>query len=164
MKGIILALLVVILASASATLGYFLSPKPQPSTPVIKQALYVYERPSPPKIVYVRGNEWTIYFGYLTFPNGKSIDDYLNKEQAVGASMCLQQAIMIHTGLPIADERETIFHELLHAGSCDGKSDIPNIQFYNSVSVKNHKGLDRFSGFTLDLLRENPELARYLIG
>lgn len=61
------------------------------------------------------------------------------------------------------DLHTTIIHELLHAASCRVDNDYDNF-YWNSADEDHHAGFERIAHFTANLLRENPQLARWLVG
>jgi hypothetical protein len=66
----------------------------------------------------------------------------------------------------VADKREDLFHEILHAYTCqDSKTffDVNNA-YYNSRNDGAHVGYDRISQVVTDALQRNPSLAAYLAG
>jgi hypothetical protein len=66
----------------------------------------------------------------------------------------------------ISDAREDLFHEILHAYTCqDSKTDFDvNNAYYNSKNDGIHRGYDRVGFVVTDALQRNPSLAAYLAG
>jgi hypothetical protein len=95
----------------------------------------------------------------------KFSDEILNFHHALGETYCQDATILVKKDLPYAEERDTVMHELLHAGTCteskDGK--IDNL-YYNSSSQDSHEGIYRIAQYITELEYENPELTHYLAG
>jgi hypothetical protein len=64
----------------------------------------------------------------------------------------------------VADKREAVMHEILHAYTCqDSKTDFDVENFYyNSKTENGHEGYDRIAAVVADALQRNPSLAAYL--
>jgi hypothetical protein len=154
----LIMLLMVICFIAGGLLGY--SIKADKTTQATSKTA-ILNRPIPPRKVFIRGDEWDIVFGFIKMSDGVPIDAYLDKQNAEGATFCAQKIIIIHTGQTLTDERDTMYHELLHAGACVvyPKDDI---HFYDSKSRSDHEGFERISSFTVDLFHQNRELEKYL--
>jgi hypothetical protein len=107
------------------------------------------------QVVYVRGTRWAVFVG--------SEDALLDLLDMYGITDCKKQAIYIRGSLTLANQRDSVLHELLHAGTCDTAGDTHNM-FYNSETAGGHEGIYKIAGFMSTLLHDNPELANYLIG
>ena len=118
-------------------------------------------RPVPPEYVVLRGQRWAIFFADDT-EEGAELGSILKRDKAIAETFCESRIIAVTPNLPIAGERQTIFHELLHASVC-GYSDDSDEQarYYNSASMEHHDGIDRIASFFSDLIHENPELVAY---
>lgn len=147
MKTLLTALAYIILLSAGFLMGFLAFYHP-PTTPV-----RVY-RDNSAETLFVRGERWYIVIGQK--------DEVFDMINVIGYTVCGGHTIYIHNGLNYENQRDTIFHELLHAGAC-GSADVWN-KFYNSETETGHEGIYKISQFTTELLHTNPELARYLAG
>lgn len=100
-----------------------------------------------PPTVMVRHQQWLITY----FPDGDT--------SRRGETVCAEHGIQIQRALSLAEEQETLLHELLHAGACD----VGGAPFYNSPSDFGieHTGIENITGVVLDILQENPALLQY---
>lgn len=115
----------------------------------------VVENASIPSSVFIRGHQWGIIENQPT-------DIFLDKADVYAFTDCTQQAIFVREGMSNANERDTLLHELLHAGTCDdGK---PDNLYWNSTSQESHEGIYKISNYLSELLYENPDLVKYLVG
>lgn len=103
--------------------------------------------------VWVLGNEWRLTFG--------KHDDILDMLRAYALTDCAHKSINIHNNLTYMNQRNTIFHELLHAATCDEAGQVHNY-YFNSTDEDSHGGFYKIADFTTTLLHDNPELAKYL--
>lgn len=107
--------------------------------------------------VNIRGERWHIWIGDPKW------DVYLDSVDAIGITLCNSKDIEIHSDLNYFSQHETVFHELLHAGTC-GSDNLPRNNYYNSEQFGEHPGLDRIATFTTTLFHDNPDLVYYLVG
>lgn len=108
-----------------------------------------------PTLIFVRGHQWVVV-------ENKESTKFLTDNNLAGYTDCAQNAIFLTQKETAADERDTLLHELLHAGTCeDGKS---NNLYWNSTTSEDHEGIYKISDYFSDLFYENPELAKYLAG
>jgi hypothetical protein len=66
----------------------------------------------------------------------------------------------------VSDVREDLFHEILHAYTCETAKtgfDVDNT-YFNSKNDGAHRGYDRIGFVVTDALQRNPSLAAYLAG
>lgn len=105
--------------------------------------------------LFIRGTRWSLLVG--------TKDEELDRESSYGQTDCPNYTIFIRGDLNYENQRDTIFHEALHAGTCDTKGYLHNT-YYNSPNALTHEGIYKISQFTTELLSSNPELARYLAG
>lgn len=109
-----------------------------------------------PTTIYIRGHEWSIVTG------SPINDQILESLHFYGLTDCKRRDIFLSDDQPISDERNSLLHELLHAGTCrDG--DVHNL-YWNSSSPEAHEGIYRLADYLTDLLHENPELTKYMAG
>lgn len=123
-------------------------PSPPPSAPKVYANATV-------QMVMVRGNEWAVLFG--------SEDPILDLAGFYGITDCAHQKIYIHGSLNMANQRDSVLHEILHAGTCDEAGNSHN-RFYNSDTDAGHEGIYKIADFMSTLLHDNPELAIYFSG
>lgn len=135
--------------------GWFLGT--HPNLPYQLDSLYrrVFEgNGGMPKGVYVRGELWRIHqVTDLAIPDNGSV--------YTGVTDCKEHEILIQIYIPQAIQRETLIHELLHAGTCFDNDDVHNL-YWNSKTEEGHEGIYKLGWYLSDLLKENPELTAYL--
>lgn len=107
-----------------------------------------------PSVIFVRGHRWDVV-------ENADTDKVLDKAGLYAVTDCTQQAIFIQEGLSSGNERDTLLHELLHAGTCEDGS-IHNL-YWNSTDEKDHQGIYKISNYLSELLYENPDLVKYLV-
>lgn len=105
------------------------------------------------QFIHIRGSEWTIKIG--------TEDDLLDLLGMYGITDCATKKVYIHGSLDIANQRVSISHELLHAGTCDETGHVHN-KFFNSESETDHEGIYKISEYFTSLLHDNPDLAKFL--
>jgi hypothetical protein len=71
--------------------------------------------------------------------------------------------IIVRNSLTYGNQRDTVLHELLHAGTCSEDGQVHNL-YYNSSSEEAHEGIYKIADYMTSLLHDNPEFARYLAG
>lgn len=103
-----------------------------------------------PKKAYIHGQRWYIDKG--------DKDQELDLIEAYGVTDCKNHIVIIHSGMTLAGERDTLLHELMHANVCI--SDAPNNGYY--LSVDGHQTIAKTSQFIAELFITNKELARYM--
>jgi hypothetical protein len=105
----------------------------------------------PPAHVRINGNRWTIkHFDRATdFPD---LDGYTN---------CSSHTIY-YRGPRNQDLQWIMWHEFLHAGACFGPE--YDGHYWDNPDIKKHEGIYRLTAYLHELMRDNPELARWLIG
>lgn len=107
--------------------------------------------------VFIRGNRWHIRIGY------PDTNRFLKIMTSYGNTDCANHIIDVAANLNIGNQRDTILHELYHAGTCDEGGETHNL-YWNSDTAYGHEGIYKISQFTTSVLHDNPELARFLIG
>jgi len=133
--------------------GLVFWPTPKPVIQVVSPPKPVSYENNSINAVFVRGDRWNILVG--------TKDDVLQVESAYGYTDCSQQNIYIASSLTYGNQRDTILHELLHAGTCDTDGNLRNT-YYNSDD--GHGSIFKIANYISTLLHDNPELARYLAG
>jgi hypothetical protein len=103
--------------------------------------------------VFVRGDRWGIQVG--------KADAMLDMLGMYGITDCRSKKIFVRSALSFENQRNTILHELLHAGTCDEQG-LSHNKFYNSDSEENHEGIYKIANYISELLITNPELSPYL--
>lgn len=144
----------ILLFIAGVLLGKSFVPSPpklQPNIPVLPVAY----PDNSNTVVFIRGERWGVWFG--------AKDEFLNFANVYGLTDCKPKHIFIENGLNYENQRDTFFHELLHAGACGPDGNLKN-KYYNSETENGHEGIYKISQFTTELLHTNPELARYFAG
>lgn len=104
-----------------------------------------------PAKVYVNGVRWAIVKG--------DQDNTLDLIGAYGVTDCKQRVILIHGGMTLSGERDTLLHELFHAHVCI--NDVPDNRFY--LSEDGHGTIAKTSQYIQDLFHDNQELALWFI-
>lgn len=105
---------------------------------------------SMPNVIYVQGVRWYISKGEQ--------DQELDLISAYGVTDCKRHIILIHSGMTLTGERDTLLHEILHAGVCVGES--PDNHYW--LSEDGHATIAKVSQFLVPLFIANPELAKYI--
>lgn len=107
------------------------------------------------EVFMVRGDRWGVLFG--------TEDDMLDLMGDYGLTDCAKKKIYVRGNLNLSNQRDTMIHELLHAGTCDEGGRSHNL-YYNSTSEASHEGIYRIADFMSTLLANNPGLNKYLGG
>ena len=99
-----------------------------------------------PSTVMVRHQQWLVTY----FPDG---------DTRRGETICEEHGIQIQRALSLAEEQDTLLHELLHAEACN----VGGAPYYNTPSDFDiqHAGINHIPSVVLDILQENPELLQY---
>lgn len=97
--------------------------------------------------VFIRGSRWGIVVGKK--------DEILDVLGMYALTDCPSKRIYVHSSLTIANQRDTILHELLHAGTCDEEGKLHN-KFYNSDDEADHAGIYKIANYMSELLHEKP--------
>jgi hypothetical protein len=105
------------------------------------------------QFIYVRGTKWIFLVG--------TDDEMLDLMGMYGETNCATKKVYIHGSLDYMNQKNTIVHELLHAGTCDESGHVHN-KFYNSESDVDHEGIYKIADYFTTLLHDNPELAKHL--
>jgi hypothetical protein len=105
--------------------------------------------------VIVHGERWNIMIGQN--------DVELKFMDALAITSCELHQIWISSGLDYSIQQETVFHELLHAHTCDETNEAHN-DYYNSKEYGTHPAFDKIASVTTTLIHDNPELAKYFLG
>lgn len=104
-----------------------------------------------PNVAYVDGIRW-----YISKGDG---DQELDLISAYGVTDCKRKIILIHSGMTLSGERDTLLHELMHAHVCI--NDAPDNHFY--LSEDGHGTIAKTSQFIQQLFRDNHELGEWFI-
>jgi len=105
-----------------------------------------------PKVVYVGGQRWNIEVGMH--------DEEMNEAEAFGVTLCQERAIHMHSHMTQSNERDTLIHELLHANVCKADGHLDNDAYSRGGG---HAAIAMMAQFWQDIVRDNPELAEFLI-
>lgn len=105
--------------------------------------------------VFVGSHEWNMVFG--------GHDKLLDLLNVYSITDCKDKEIFFRSGLSYMNQRDSVYHELLHANTCDDLGNVHNL-YYNSDTENGHEGIYKITDFTVTLLHNNPELAHYLAG
>lgn len=103
-----------------------------------------------PQIIYVDGVRWYISKG--------DQDQELDLISAYGVTDCKRHIILIHSGMTLTGERDTLLHEIMHSHVCI--LDSPDNKYW--LSEDGHATIAKVSQFLVPLFIANPELAKYL--
>jgi len=109
-----------------------------------------------PHILFIRGHRWVVILDET---------NYMDNHHIFGETNCKDEEILVKSGLTVANQRDTLFHEILHAGTCtESKDGDVNNLYWNSSTPEKHEGIYRLSQYLTELFYENPELVKYLAG
>jgi hypothetical protein len=159
-REIFLAVVCILLFLVSA--GAILYPH-KPPTVIIKTATKEYsneviEEPTIPNQLQIRGERWGVF----------QINKKSPKDGRMAETDCDNHEINIYLpSFRTKDQiRQSLFHELLHAGACGKEPEGLDSIYWNSYSdaPAEHNGIDRLSSYLEDLFRSNPDLEKYLFG
>jgi hypothetical protein len=125
---------------------------PSSPKPVVQVAVQPYKN-GYANFIDIRGNKWILKVG--------TEDEMLDILGMYGITDCATKRVYVHGSLDIVNQRSTITHELLHAGTCDEAGHVHN-KFFNSESETDHEGIYKIADYFTTLLHDNPELAKYL--
>lgn len=103
--------------------------------------------------IYIRGSRWVLLIGRE--------DEMLDLMGMYGETNCSTKKVYIHGSLDLSNQRDTVIHELLHAGTCDESGHVHN-KFYNSENEADHEGIYKIADYFTTLLHDNPDLGKYL--
>lgn len=106
---------------------------------------------NPPSPVRINGNEWTI----------KPFESAKDFPRLDGYTSCASHTIYWRKP-QYQTTQLIIWHELLHAGACYGT--LEDIHWWDSPDPAKHEGIYRLSNFLYEFTRDNPEMAKWLIG
>jgi hypothetical protein len=100
----------------------------------------------------INGRSWFLYD--VEKESDKSLKSYLERQGAVGVTDCKHYQILYTS--TSTDLRNTLWHEIFHAGACPGDS-----TYWNSKSDDDHQGIYKLAAFVQGFTRSNPEFMRW---
>lgn len=125
---------------------------PPKQTLVVRKLGHTYANGSI-ETIFIRGDRWSIAVGIF--------DDVLDNGGFIGYTECEDKTIYVHGSLTYMNQRDTVLHEILHAGTCDTEGN-PHNKFFNSDTEAGHEGIYKIAHYMTEVLHDNPELATYL--
>lgn len=111
--------------------------------------------PDNPTIVSINGKQWYIW---NVDDLGQGFFDHLKDRKAVAATDCENFQIIYSYTLGHRDLRNTLWHEIFHAGACPHDA-----SYWNSKSDKDeeHEGIQHLADFIENFTRANPEFTKW---
>lgn len=102
--------------------------------------------PNPPPRIVINGQKWKLQVAYFDIPGEMGFTD------------CDNRIIQYRPNRSSSEMRETIMHEVFHAGDClhGGEN-----KFWNSEDIA-HAGTYNLGEFTATFIWDNPELMKWL--
>lgn len=112
-----------------------------------------------PELFYYGGKVW-----FIVADASKGWDDWLDQHNADAITDCERHVVVLRSTLPRTERVDALFHEFLHVGACGAGTLDQEAQYYNSMTMKDHGGIERVALVYTSLFKENPELAAYMSG
>jgi hypothetical protein len=110
----------------------------------------------------------TFHFGgrlwFIVADASDGWDGWLTDKKADAVTDCGHRVIVLRSTLPRAERVDSLFHEVLHVGACGTGTLDEEAQYYNSMTMHDHVGIERIALVYTSLFMENPELAAYMSG
>jgi len=152
----ILAIIITALLSIAGTYGVC-TLNADPSFPVYSLKISPPLGPEPipsPFALNIRGERWTIWSGAVVPDFEKELKD----RGAMGMTYC-DKKIIVYDPQETQDLRNTLWHEIFHAGACDRGGSV----YWNSKSDEDneHPGIQNLADFMEDFSRTNPTFIRW---
>ena len=117
----------------------------------------------PPEIVYINGEAWQLLPEKVVpqIPADVHPPDDPRNYETVAETFCTLHQILFKVSLGYVSIRNSLWHELMHAGACRNRIDMP--RYWNSQDIHYvGDGYYRLGDYLSMLFRDNPELAAWL--